>query len=260
MIATRCGVGAGLLTMAAWPRAPPGSVDQHALVVALGELDLRPRRRPRRGSASTSARSRLPYLRAPRPHVEIRPVETMTVRRGQCGCPVSTLSVGQLLKRRTVPSPGLDGRVGGDVEDAVVGVDAADAAQPGQRVGALAARSLEEPSFANSVIITKTSLAPMAEVHRPADGGDRVRRARVPVGEVAVHRDLEGAEHADVEMAAAHHREGVGVVEVRRPGQLGDRDLAGVDQVGVDRVAVRLGSDAEHAVLGVEDHPLPGAR
>ena len=54
------------------------------------------------------------------------------------------------------------------------------------------------------------------EVHRPADGGDRVRRAGVPVGQVAAGGDLEGAEHADVEVAAAHHREGVGVVEVRR--------------------------------------------
>ena len=50
--------------------------------------------------------------------------------------------------------------------------------------------------------------------------------------------DLERAEDADVEVAAAHHGEGVGVVEVGRTGQLGDRDLAGVDQVGVDLVVL----------------------
>jgi hypothetical protein len=57
-----------------------------------------------------------------------------------------------------------------------------------------------------------------------------------------------------------HHGERVGVMEVGRPGQFGDRDLAGVDQVGIDVVAVRLWSHAKHAVLGVQDDPLPGGR
>jgi MoaA/NifB/PqqE/SkfB family radical SAM enzyme len=57
---------------------------------------------------------------------------------------------------------------------------------------------------------------------------------------------------AHVEMAAAHHGEGVRVVEVRRSGQLGHRDLAGVGQIGVDLVADRGGTHVEHAVLGVQ--------
>jgi len=47
---------------------------------------------------------------------------------------------------------------------------------------------------------------PDGEIHRAADSRDRVGRAGVPVGEIAVGRDLKAAEHADVEMSAAHHR------------------------------------------------------
>jgi hypothetical protein len=57
--------------------------------------------------------------------------------------------------------------VDGGGEDGVVGVDPGDGADAGERLG----------------------------------GG----RAGVPVGQVAGDRDLEGAEHADVEVAAAHH-------------------------------------------------------
>jgi len=73
-------------------------------------------------------------------------------------------------------------------------------------------------------------------------------------GEVAVLGDLVGAQYAHVEVAAAHHGEGVGVVEVSRPRQLDHRDLAGVDQIRVD-LADRLPARVEHAVLGVQDHP-----
>ena len=43
------------------------------------------------------------------------------------------------------------------------------------------------------------------------------------------------------------------MVEVRRAGQLGHRDLAGVGEVRVDLVALRRGPHAEHAVLRVQD-------
>jgi hypothetical protein len=66
--------------------------------------------------------------------------------------------------------------------------------------------------------------------------------------------DLERAEHAHVEVAAAHHRERVGVMEVGRPRRFGDRDLARVDQIEVDVSAGRRAAHAEHAVLGVQHH------
>jgi hypothetical protein len=41
---------------------------------------------------------------------------------------------------------------------------------------------------------------------------------QAPVGEVAVEGDLVSTEDADVEVPAAHHGEGVGVVEYAAPG------------------------------------------
>ena len=94
--------------------------------------------------------------------------------------------------------------------------------------------------------------APLARSMAPptagiASGAPVCQLARSPVAET-----WNAPEHAEVEVAAAHHGERVGVVEVRRARQLGDGDLAGVDQVGIHRVAVRLRSHAEHAVLGVQ--------
>ncbi|GAA0917969.1 hypothetical protein GCM10009549_35210 [Streptomyces thermoalcalitolerans] len=45
------------------------------------------------------------------------------------------------------------------------------------------------------------------------------------------------------------------MVEVHRPGQLGDRDLARVGEAGVDLVAHRGRAPAEHPVLGVQHGP-----
>ncbi|GAY08084.1 ribonuclease BN [Pseudonocardia sp. N23] len=142
--------------------------------------------------------------------------------------------------------------VGADGEGAEIGVDAFDAGQAGERVGAL------RHQFRSTLLVEQghhdpDATGPDGEIHGTADGRDGLGRAGVPVGEVAAGGDLEGAEDADVEVSAPHHREGVGLVEVGRPGELGDRDLAGVDQVRVDVVAVCGGAHVEHAVLGVQD-------
>ncbi len=46
------------------------------------------------------------------------------------------------------------------------------------------------------------------------------------------------------------------LVEVGSAGNLGDRDLARVDQLRIDAVAVRPRTHSEHSVLGVQDHPV----
>jgi hypothetical protein len=94
------------------------------------------------------------------------------------------------------------------------------------------------------------------EVHGAADGGDRLRVAGVPVGQIAVHGHLERAEHADVEVTTAHHAERVRLVEVRGARQLGHRDLAGVDEVRIDRIAGHRRPHAKQPVLGVQDDIL----
>ena len=69
-----------------------------------------------------------------------------------------------------------------------------------------------------------------------ARGSPVCQLARSPSG-----RNLEGAQDADVEVAAAHHRERVGVVEVRRAGQLGHRHLPRVGEFRVDASPVAAG-------------------
>ena len=77
------------------------------------------------------------------------------------------------------------------------------------------------------------------EVHRTADRRDSVGGTGGPVGEVAVAGNLQGAEHAEVEVSAADHREAVRVVEERRTGDDGDLALTGVDQLGVPHSGLR---------------------
>jgi hypothetical protein len=50
------------------------------------------------------------------------------------------------------------------------------------------------------------------------------------------------------------------VVEVGSTRSLGDRDLAGIDQLRIDVVAVRLTAHSEHPVLGLQDHPGIGGK
>ena len=45
---------------------------------------------------------------------------------------------------------------------------------------------------------------------------------------------LQGAEHREVDVAAADHRERLGAAEVAAAGQFGDRLLAGIDEVRID--------------------------
>jgi hypothetical protein len=138
-----------------------------------------------------------------------------------------------------------------DEKHGQVGVDAGNAGRPGEWIDALG-HQLGTAVAGQQGHHHEGLPGADGEVHRAADGGDVAGLPGVPVGQVAGGRDLVGAEHADVQMAAAHHRERVGVMEVRRARQLGHRELARVDQVRIDLVAQRLGAHAEHAVLGVQ--------
>src|SRR6185436_4135934 len=75
--------------------------------------------------------------------------------------------------------------------------------------------------------------------------------------EIAARRNLERPENGEVEMPAADHGEGVGVVEIRAAREQRHRLLAGVGQVFVDLALLRLGSDAEDSVLAVQDDLAP---
>ena len=96
-------------------------------------------------------------------------------------------------------------------------------------------------------------LRPDGEVHRAAHGRYRIGRARVPVREVAGRRDLEGAEHAEVEMATAHHGEGIRVVEEGRAVEHRDRLLSCIDEVRILAALLGRGTHAEEPILRVQD-------
>ena len=51
------------------------------------------------------------------------------------------------------------------------------------------------------------------QIHRAADAGRERRILGGPVGEIAGLRNLEGAEQADIEMAAADDQERIGVMD-----------------------------------------------
>ena len=71
------------------------------------------------------------------------------------------------------------------------------------------------------------------EVHSPADRGHRAASTGGPVGQVAVGGDLQCPEDADVEMAAADHREAVGMIKEGRSRHDRDWSLAGIDEFGI---------------------------
>ena len=98
-----------------------------------------------------------------------------------------------------------------------------------------------EPSLVNRVISAKTAFAPDGKIHGTATAGMASGGTGVPVREIPGERHLESAQYADIEVPAAHHREGSGVIEIDRAPSLGDWNLAGIDQVRIDVSAVRRG-------------------
>src|SRR2546421_137176 len=75
-----------------------------------------------------------------------------------------------------------------------------------------------------------------------------------PIREIAVFGDLKRAEHAEIQMPAAHQRKAVGMAH--KAGARAQRHVlaAGVDQPAVDLLRRRRRPHAENAVLGMEDH------
>ena len=97
---------------------------------------------------------------------------------------------------------------------------------------------------------------PDGEIHRAADAA-AAALGHEPVGQIAVLGDLQAAEHRDIDVAAANHRERRGGVKEAGPGNEVDRLAAGVDQVGVVLAGGHAGV-AEDAVLGLEEDPVGG--
>ena len=147
------------------------------------------------------------------------------------------------LERRVVIGP---------LEHREVGDDDIDHIAPGQRQGA--GRDDLGAAVLGGVFHHHDDLLdPGNQVHRPAHALDHLARDH-PVGDVAVFGDFHRAEHGQIDLAAANHREAGGAVKIGRVRQLADGLLAGVDQIGIDLVLGRERPDPEHAVLALQRH------
>src|SRR5262249_55408104 len=139
----------------------------------------------------------------------------------------------------------------GDVYYCEVGVHALHHADAGQRIAA-ALDDLGFPLLGEVLHHHPHALRAHGEVHRAAHGRDGVATA-VPVREAAGYGHLERAEHGDVEVAAAHHSEGIGVVEVGAASEQRHRLLSGVDEIRVLLTLRGRRTHAEDAVLAVQE-------
>ena len=93
------------------------------------------------------------------------------------------------------------------------------------------------------------------EVHRAADAA-ALLAGHLPIGEVAILGHLIGAEHGDVDAAAANETERIGVMHDRRAGIQSDMLAAGIDQVQILLAGAGQRPVADHPVLGVKDDLL----
>src|SRR5712691_789006 len=140
-----------------------------------------------------------------------------------------------------------------DVDHGEVGIDALDHADAGKRISA-ALDDLRLSALGEMLHHYPHVPRPDREVHRAAHRRNRVLRAGVPVGKVAADRNLERAQHGDIEMAAAHHRERIGVVEVRAARQQGHGLLPGVDQIRVLPPRCGCRTHSQDPVLAVQEN------
>src|SRR5712691_501619 len=158
----------------------------------------------------------------------------------------------QLLERKAFDHFNDMKPVGLHLDHREVGVDAVDAACARQRVGA----ALDDLAFAVLGEVLhhhQHLLRAHREIHSAAHRRDRVCAAGVPVGEVAGHGHLERPQDAEIEVPAADHAEGIGMVEIRSAGKKRHRLLSGVDEVFVFFAGCGLRPDTEDAILAVEN-------
>ena len=112
----------------------------------------------------------------------------------------------QLGERKPIDDLCNHGVIRTDIEYRDIGVDTRDARDSGKRVAAVG----DQFAFARlgqKLHHYEHPLCTYCKIHCAAHGGYSVRSSGMPVGEVAVHRDLESSKHADIDVAATDHGE-----------------------------------------------------
>ena len=138
-----------------------------------------------------------------------------------------------------------------DVDDRERSVDAGYAADASERKAA-ALDQLGLAVFGEMLGDYCYALGAVHQVHGATDCGHAFA-ADAPIRQVAILRNLVGAEDGNVEMAAAHHGEAVGVMKEGGSGFERYRLFTSVDQVPVFAAGFGRGAEAEYAVLSVVD-------
>ena len=144
------------------------------------------------------------------------------------GAPVAALTastvVSTAISRRTRPC-------GVIVDHGLLGDDEVDALHAGERQGAPCENLV--PAVVCVVLHCDDDVFGAGDqVHGATHALDHLARDH-PVGQVAVLIDLQRAEHREIDVPAADHRERVGAVEIGAAGELRDGFLARVDEIGV---------------------------
>src|SRR5260370_40727600 len=134
-----------------------------------------------------------------------------------------------------------------DLEHAQVGDDHVDHALAGDRQRA-ALEDFGGPVFRGVLHQDDYALHSGYQVHGATRSFHHLA-GHHPVGEVAVLRHLQPAKDGEVDVAAAHHGEGVGAGEEARTRDRGHGLLARVDKVRVDLILGRARSYPEHTVF-----------
>src|SRR5699024_9838673 len=141
----------------------------------------------------------------------------------------------------------------------MIGVQAGNAAHTGQWVGGFWYQ-LDVAVTGKQVHNHIDAFGVDGQVHGSTDSRDRSVSARVPVRQVAGCRHLEGSQHTNVEVTAAHDRERVGLVEERCTRGFGHRDFAGVNQIHVNFGFLGSPTHTQHAIFGVQGNNVFGGQ
>src|SRR5256885_15191881 len=143
--------------------------------------------------------------------------------------------------------------VGLHVDHREVSVDPVDTARARQGVGA-ALDDLALAALGEMLHHHQNLLRAHREIHRAANGRDRVCAAGGPVGEAPGHRYLDRPQKAQTSRSAANLAEGVGMVKISPAGQKRYRLLSGVDEIFVFFAGCGFRPDTEDAVLPLENN------
>ena len=139
----------------------------------------------------------------------------------------------------------------GDVNDGELRDDGVDAFERGERIRA-SFQDFWGAIFRGVLHGDDEALGTHGDVHRAADSAGAFCAGDAPVGEIAFFGDLQAAEDADIEMAAARHHMRVHLGEKCGAGAERDGDFHGVHEIEIFVTGIRARAHAENSIFAVK--------